>query len=102
MRVTSVDDEEDEYAYQAIVNIGGHVFKGFLYDQGIDDGRGDLTETSPMTGGNNSSAVPNISELHLGASRRGGPSSSTAMLPSDVYGGGSGMLGGATYGNTID
>ncbi|KAH0470550.1 hypothetical protein IEQ34_000273 [Dendrobium chrysotoxum] len=103
VRVTSVDDGEDEYAYQAVVNIGGHVFKGFLYDQGVDDGRGELTETSPMTGGNNNNAVPNISELHLGAGRSGGASSSSPMLPSDVYGGGGGgMLGGATYGNTIN
>lgn len=103
VRVTSVDDGEDEYAYQAIVNIGGHVFKGFLYDQGADDARGDLTGTSPMTGAN-SNAVPNISELHLGAGRTGGASSS-AMLPSDVYGAAaacSAMLGGAAYGNTIN
>ncbi|CAN8234614.1 unnamed protein product [Cochlearia groenlandica] len=32
------DQEEDdqEYAYQTAVNIGGHVFKGILYDQGLD------------------------------------------------------------------
>ncbi|XP_020585827.1 protein LATERAL ROOT PRIMORDIUM 1-like [Phalaenopsis equestris] len=99
VRVTSVDDGEDEYAYQAVVNIGGHVFKGFLYDQGVDDGRGDFTESSPMTGGSNNNAVPNLSELHLGAGRSGGASSS---LPSDVYSGGGGMLGGATYGNAIN
>ncbi|KAK8929027.1 hypothetical protein KSP39_PZI017554 [Platanthera zijinensis] len=107
VRVTSVDDGEDEYAYQAIVNIGGHVFKGFLYDQGADD----LTAaTSPVAGPNNN-AVPNFSELHLGGAggRAGGASSSSAMLPSDVYGasaacgsmlGGGG--GGAAYGNTIN
>ncbi|TVU36806.1 hypothetical protein EJB05_18754 [Eragrostis curvula] len=39
VRVTSIDDGEDEYAYQAMVTINGHVFKGFLYDQGVDDGR---------------------------------------------------------------
>lgn len=34
VRVTAVEDNgEDEYAYQAVVKIGGHVFKGFLYDQ---------------------------------------------------------------------
>lgn len=32
VQVTSIDDEgEDEYAYQAMVKIGGHVFKGFEY-----------------------------------------------------------------------
>lgn len=50
VRVTALDDGEDEYAYQAVVKIGGHVFKGFLYDQG-DEGR---------------EGLPNLSELHLG------------------------------------
>ncbi|KAF9593921.1 hypothetical protein IFM89_026164 [Coptis chinensis] len=50
VRVTAIDDGEDEYAYQAVVKIGGHVFKGFLYDQGME-GR---------------ESFPNISELHLG------------------------------------
>jgi hypothetical protein len=27
-------DAVDEYAYQTSVNIGGHVFRGILYDQG--------------------------------------------------------------------
>ncbi|WCJ40921.1 SHI-related sequence 5 [Euphorbia peplus] len=35
-RVSSNDDEEeDQFAYQTSVNIGGHVFKGILYDQGL-------------------------------------------------------------------
>ncbi|XP_065868395.1 protein SHI RELATED SEQUENCE 1 isoform X2 [Euphorbia lathyris] len=33
-RVSSNDEEEDQFAYQTSVNIGGHVFKGILYDQG--------------------------------------------------------------------
>ncbi|KAG9140268.1 hypothetical protein Leryth_014704 [Lithospermum erythrorhizon] len=37
VRVSSaVDEEEEQYAYQTAVNIGGHVFKGILYDQGPD------------------------------------------------------------------
>ncbi|KAG0453484.1 hypothetical protein HPP92_024788 [Vanilla planifolia] len=105
VRVTSIDDGEDEYAYQAMVTIGGHVFKGFLYDQGVDAGRGDLSGNSPITDVNNS-AIPNISELHLGAARsagaggRNGASSSSAVLPTDIYGGasaGGGFLGGAPY-----
>nr|GMD58164.1 protein SHI RELATED SEQUENCE 1-like [Ipomoea batatas] len=34
VRMRSVDDGDDQYAYQAAVNIGGHVFKGILYDEG--------------------------------------------------------------------
>lgn len=29
-----MDDAEKQYAYQTAVQIGGHVFKGLLYDQG--------------------------------------------------------------------
>ncbi|KAL1198623.1 Protein SHI RELATED SEQUENCE 5 [Cardamine amara subsp. amara] len=38
VRVSAIEEDEDdqEYAYQTAVNIGGHVFKGILYDQGPD------------------------------------------------------------------
>ena len=95
VRVTAVDDEEGEYAYQAVVKIGGHVFKGFLYDQGVE----------PRDG------FPNISELHLGGGgggsggRNGASSSSPILDPSDVYASSSaagGLLGGSGYGNPIN
>ncbi|KAL1811585.1 hypothetical protein ACET3Z_021650 [Daucus carota] len=34
VNVRAMDDAQEQYAYQAAVNIGGHVFKGLLYDQG--------------------------------------------------------------------
>ncbi|XP_051124193.1 protein EXPRESSION OF TERPENOIDS 1-like isoform X1 [Andrographis paniculata] len=34
VRVSAVDDAEEHLAYQTAVNIGGHVFRGILYDQG--------------------------------------------------------------------
>ncbi|XP_009784128.1 protein SHI RELATED SEQUENCE 3-like [Nicotiana tabacum] len=34
VRVSSVDNVVDQYAYQTSVKIAGHVFKGILYDQG--------------------------------------------------------------------
>ncbi|KAI3460359.1 hypothetical protein Pfo_017022 [Paulownia fortunei] len=34
VRVSAMDDAEEHLAYQTAVNIGGHVFKGILYDQG--------------------------------------------------------------------
>ncbi|KAH0868797.1 hypothetical protein HID58_075819 [Brassica napus] len=37
IRVSSIDDDDEEYAYQTVVDIGGHVFKGILYDQGPSD-----------------------------------------------------------------
>ncbi|KAM0930723.1 hypothetical protein ACQ4PT_000806 [Festuca glaucescens] len=101
VRVTSIDDGEDEYAYQATVTINGHVFKGFLYDQGVDDGRAsnDVDSTA---------GVPSMSDLHLGgggnAARGAGAPSS--MAPSDMYGGGGAghqhILGGSGYGNTMN
>ncbi|XP_068660121.1 protein LATERAL ROOT PRIMORDIUM 1-like [Aristolochia californica] len=93
VRVTAIDDGEDEYAYQAVVKIGGHVFKGFLYDQGVDS-RGE--------------GIPNFSDLHLGGARNarhGAGSSSPIVDPSDVYGasGPAGLLGGGTgFGNPIN
>lgn len=90
VRVTSVDEEEDEYAYQAVVKIGGHVFKGFLYDRGVEE-REDIM---------------NLSDLHLGGGgggdRNGASSSSPIMDPSDVYASGGGLLGGSSYGNPIN
>ncbi|XVF59719.1 hypothetical protein PTKIN_Ptkin07bG0298300 [Pterospermum kingtungense] len=38
VRVSSFEDADDQYAYQTAVNIGGHVFKGILYDQGPESG----------------------------------------------------------------
>lgn len=96
VRVTAVEDGQDEYAYQAVVKIGGHVFKGFLYDQGVE----------------NRDVYPNLSELHLGggnggsggAGRNGVSSSSPMMDPNDVYAAsGGGLLGGSSaYGNPMN
>ncbi|MCD7464309.1 hypothetical protein HAX54_052489 [Datura stramonium] len=36
IRVSSIDNMVDQYAYQTSVKIAGHVFKGILYDQGPD------------------------------------------------------------------
>ncbi|CAN6539302.1 unnamed protein product [Malus baccata var. baccata] len=36
VKVSAMDDVDEQFAYQTAVNIGGHVFKGLLYDQGMD------------------------------------------------------------------
>ncbi|KAG4964076.1 hypothetical protein AAZX31_14G200900 [Glycine max] len=36
VKVSAMDAPDERYAYQTAVNIGGHVFKGILYDQGMD------------------------------------------------------------------
>lgn len=55
-RVSAIGNGEDEIAYLATVNISGHVFKGFLYDQGVD-GKNEM--------------MPCVSELQLGSNGSG-------------------------------
>ncbi|KAK6939397.1 hypothetical protein RJ641_028928 [Dillenia turbinata] len=50
VKVSGIDDPEDQLAYQTAVNIGGHVFKGILYDQG-PEGRYGPGESSSGGGG---------------------------------------------------
>ncbi|KAK6938897.1 hypothetical protein RJ641_032405 [Dillenia turbinata] len=50
LRVSGIDDPEDQLAYQTAVNIGGHVFKGILYDHG-PEGRYGPGESSSGGGG---------------------------------------------------
>ncbi|WCJ35272.1 SHI-related sequence 5 [Euphorbia peplus] len=51
VRVSSVDDADEQFAYQTAVNIGGHVFKGILYDQGTDHHRYNSGGESSSGGG---------------------------------------------------
>lgn len=64
---------EDEFAYMATVHIRGHIFKGFLYDQGNSDGK---------------TAVPScVSELQLGnySSGKNKDCSSPIGVPTHAY-----------------
>nr|GMD73626.1 protein LATERAL ROOT PRIMORDIUM 1 [Ipomoea batatas] len=112
VRVSPVDGgEDDEFAYQAVVRIGGHVFKGFLYDQGLDNDGDDHAVNNPHHPG----LFPNISDLNLGS--RGGnnnvilggtTSSAPPILapsssePHDIFAAGAGgiigMGGGSNFG----
>ncbi|KAK4760831.1 hypothetical protein SAY87_005724 [Trapa incisa] len=58
VRVTSSDEgeDQDEYAYQTAVNIGGHVFKGILYDQGPERVTGDPAPGDSSSGGGSGGA----------------------------------------------
>ncbi|XP_051151013.1 protein SHI RELATED SEQUENCE 5-like [Andrographis paniculata] len=54
VRVSSIDGAEEHLAYQTAVNIGGHVFKGILYDRGPESrypGGGGGGESSSGGGG---------------------------------------------------
>ncbi|CAH2043060.1 unnamed protein product [Thlaspi arvense] len=65
VRVSSVDDGEDEYAYKTAVSIGGHVFKGILYDQGTAERSSSGGGSQPLNlitaGLSASSSSPNMS-----------------------------------------
>ncbi|CAH8258260.1 unnamed protein product [Arabidopsis lyrata] len=81
VKVSSIEDDEDdqEYAYQTAVNIGGHVFKGILYDQGPDQDHNhhlnllastatttnvEETATKTVTGNNNNGLMLDPSSLY--------------------------------------
>ncbi|KAH9623561.1 hypothetical protein KSS87_011720 [Heliosperma pusillum] len=68
VRVSSMNDNEDEVAYQTAVRIGGHVFKGILYDQGPAD--------NPQGGNSSSGGYGSGPLLNLAAR----PSTSTAAI----------------------
>ncbi|KAJ6823204.1 protein SHI RELATED SEQUENCE 1 [Iris pallida] len=46
VRVSPMDEADDEYAYQTAVSIGGHVFKGILYDQGPAEAHGESSSSA--------------------------------------------------------
>ncbi|KAK9141229.1 hypothetical protein Scep_010910 [Stephania cephalantha] len=83
VRVSSMYDADDQYAYQTAVNIGGHVFKGILYDQGLDQHshRGEGS-----SGGGGGGVSRNLIAGGSSSSGGGGGSTTAAMLdPSSIY-----------------
>ncbi|KAF5735990.1 putative Lateral root primordium protein-related [Tripterygium wilfordii] len=84
MRVSNVDDTDDQYAYQTAVNIGGHVFKGILYDQGPE------AEGSYVPAGETSSGgLQPLNLIEAGTSgtvaTTGVPSTASFLDPSSLY-----------------
>lgn len=77
MRVSSVDDAEEQYAYQTAINIGGHLFRGILYDQGPDYNYMGGDESG-------SAAVGGVQPLNLIAASGSGAS----VLPTSAASGG--------------
>ncbi|XP_051141049.1 protein EXPRESSION OF TERPENOIDS 1-like [Andrographis paniculata] len=94
VRVSAIDDAEDQYAYQAAVNIGGHVFKGILYDQGTESqymAAAAAGETS--SGGGSVSGAAGVQQLNLIT----GPSAATATSAGDNSGGAAAAAGGSGF-----
>lgn len=66
VRVSPLEDDGDEsYAYQTAINIGGHVFKGILYDLGPQQPRNSAGETSSGGGGGGGATAAASQQLNL-------------------------------------
>lgn len=85
IQMSSIEDDEDQLAYQAAVSIGGHVFKGILYDQGHESqynnmvAAGGDTSSGGSAGGvqhhhHNSAAVATATTTSGGDATAAGPS----------------------------
>lgn len=79
VRVSAIDENDNQYAYQTAVNIGGHLFKGILYDHGPESTYMPATETS--SGGASGEVQP------LNLIRAGSTTASTAISPTGAGGG---------------
>ncbi|OMO84553.1 Zinc finger, lateral root primordium type 1 [Corchorus olitorius] len=68
VRVSSVDDGDDQYAYQTAVNIGGHVFKGILYDQGpeTESGYNNMAAAGESSSGGGSGGIQALNLITAG------------------------------------
>ncbi|KAJ8446345.1 hypothetical protein Cgig2_005876 [Carnegiea gigantea] len=88
VKVSAMDDPDEQFAYQTAVNIGGHVFKGILYDQGPDTRYTTTGETS-SGGGGGPTQQHNLmlTADTMGGSSGGGGGGATASLldPSSIY-----------------
>ncbi|KAK7262901.1 hypothetical protein RJT34_30482 [Clitoria ternatea] len=87
VRVSCVEDPDERYAYQTAVNIGGHVFKGILYDYGPEssnDNNNNTTNNNYMGGETSSAGVAGAQPLNLSGTAV--VSSSAALVdPSSLY-----------------
>ncbi|KAI3767954.1 hypothetical protein L2E82_18383 [Cichorium intybus] len=78
VRVSSIDETDDQFAYQAAVNIGGHLFKGILYDQG--------PEGQYMGGGDTSSGgSAGIPQLNLTTTSPGNSTAAANFIGHSIY-----------------
>ncbi|XP_047312294.1 protein EXPRESSION OF TERPENOIDS 1-like [Impatiens glandulifera] len=80
VRLSSVDESDDQLAYQTAVNIGGHIFKGILYDQGPESQYMSCDSSSGTTTGNLNLISPNNTAPPLPAA-----TSVTVASPSTMF-----------------
>nr|POE75850.1 protein short internodes [Quercus suber] len=87
VRVSSIDDTDDQYAYQTAVNIGGHVFKGILYDQGPETNYSSMGGESSSGGGGVGGGGGGVQPLNLIAG--------ATTSPTTTHGGAAAMVSSA-------
>ncbi|XVF15845.1 hypothetical protein REPUB_Repub09cG0191300 [Reevesia pubescens] len=80
VRVSSIEDADEQYAYQTAVNIGGHVFKGILYDHGPESGY----KMASAAGESSSGGGGGVQPLNLIAA---GPSAAANTIAANASGG---------------
>ncbi|XP_058755765.1 protein SHI RELATED SEQUENCE 1-like [Vicia villosa] len=90
VRVSSIDDADERFAYQTAVNIGGHLFKGILYDFGpentINNNNNTYNNSNYMIGETSGGGVPVAQPLNLIADSDTTVVSSGALVdPSSLY-----------------
>lgn len=94
VRVSAMEDPDEQYAYQTAVNIRGHVFKGILYDQGPEDRYTTGAESSSGGGGGGGGGTQPLNLIMAGttstnvttASTSNNPTTTTTLLdPSSLF-----------------
>ena len=87
VRVTGIggDGFEDEFAYRAVVRIGGRIFRGLLHDQGVILERSNNANNIMQLprGSGNMNVIQDDNHLQLGGGGGGGgrSTSSSSLLP---------------------
>ncbi|KAL9234707.1 hypothetical protein vseg_009545 [Gypsophila vaccaria] len=101
VKVSAMDDPEEQYAYQTAVNIGGHVFKGILYDQGPENRYGGGGSSSGGGGGESSSMGVHHHQQNLMLTAT--TTTTTVAMTTDLMGGvGGGGSGNITTASLLD
>ncbi|CAD5325461.1 unnamed protein product [Arabidopsis thaliana] len=101
VRVSSVEDGEEEFAYQTAVSIGGHIFKGILYDLGpgssggggynvvaageSSSGGGGAQQLNLITAGSVTVATASSSTPNLGGIGSSSAAAATYIDPAALY-----------------
>ncbi|KAL7128136.1 hypothetical protein ABFS83_14G295700 [Erythranthe nasuta] len=88
VRVSAMDNAEEHLAYQTAVNIGGHVFKGILYDQGPESrypggggGGGEGPSSAGLIGGGSHQHASQALDLIAGTTSN----TNLTMLDPSIY-----------------